>query len=86
MKILDPGMQAKEFLRAFPSPEPLLTSLLTPCETVGLLDQVVTSSSRDHLLVVDIVETWYLPDRGPITPELIGADRVRHIVFTQQPG
>ena len=85
VKVLDPGMQAQEFLSAFAPPESLLISLLTPCRTVGLLDQVVTSGSRDHLLVVDLDEAGNLPDGGSIAPELIGTDRVWDIVFSQKP-
>ena len=85
MKVLDPGVQAQKFLSAFSSFEAPLTSLLTPCGTVGLLDQVVATRCGNHLLVVDIDQTWELPDRGTIAAQLIGVNDLRDIVFTQEP-
>ena len=85
MKVIDSSVQVQEFLRSRSPLESLLFSLLTPCGTVGLLDQVVTSGRRDHLLVVDIDEAPNLPDRGSIAPELIGTNRVWDIVFSQKP-
>ena len=79
------GVQTQEFLSAFPSPESLLTSLLTPCRTVGLLDQVITTRCGNHLLMVDIDQTWDLPDRSAVTPQLIGVNDLWDIIFTQQP-
>ena len=80
------GVQAQKFLSAFSSFEALLTSLLTPCGTVGLLDQVITTRCGNHLLMVDIDQTWDLPDRSAVTPQLIGVNDLWNIVFTQQPG
>jgi hypothetical protein len=36
VEVDDPGVQAQEFLSAFPPLESLLSSFLTPCRTVGL--------------------------------------------------
>ena len=69
------GVQAQKFLSAFSSFEALLTSLLTPCRTVGLLDQVITTRCGNHLLMVDIDQTWDLPDRSAVTPQLIGVNK-----------
>ena len=79
-------MQAEEFLRAFPPPESLLLSLLTPRGTVGLLDDVVAARRRNHLLVIDVSQPRDFPDGGPVTPELIGTDRVWDRIFVMQPG
>ena len=84
VKVVDSGVQVQEFLRTLSPLESLLLSLLTPCGTVGLLDQVITSGSRDHLLVVDIDEARNLSDCGSIAPEQIGTDRVWDIVFSQK--
>ena len=54
VKILDLGVQAEKFLSAFPPLESLLILILTPCRTVGLLNQVITAGCGDHLLVVDV--------------------------------
>jgi len=54
VKVGDAGMETQEFLSAFPPPEPLLTSLLSPCGTVGLFDDVVAPGRGDHLLMVNV--------------------------------
>ena len=54
VEVLDPGVQAHKSLSAFSSFEALLTSLLTPCGTVRLFNQVITAGCGDHLLVVDV--------------------------------
>ena len=51
-----------------------------------MLDHVVAASCRDHLLVVDVDQAWDLPDRSAVTPQLIGVNDLRDIVFTQKPG
>ena len=56
-----------------------------PCGTVRLLDHVVAARRGDHLLVIDTDETRYLPDRGPVTSELIGTYCVWDVVFSQKP-
>jgi len=86
VEVLDSRVQAQKFLSAFPSPESLLTALLSPCGTVGLFNDVVTPGCGDHLLVVDVDQTWDLSDRGAITLELVGMDNLWDIVFSQQPG
>jgi len=85
VKVLDPGVQAQKFLSAFAPPVSLLLPLFTPCRTVGLLDKMVTSGHRDHLLVVDVDEAENLPDGGSVASKLIGADRVWDLVFSQKP-
>ena len=84
VEVLKTGMQAEKFLRAFSPLESLLLSLLTPCGTVGLLDQVVTSGCRDHLLVVNMIERRKFPDRGSIGPKLIGVNDLWNVIFTQE--
>ena len=79
------GVQTQEFLSAFPSPEPLLTSLLSPCGTVGLFDDVVTPGRGDDVLVVDVDQARYLSDRSPVAAQLIGVNDFWDIIFTQQP-
>jgi len=54
VKVFDPGLQVQKRLRSFPPLESKLLSLLTPCKTVGLLDQVVATGRGDHLLMVDV--------------------------------
>ena len=85
MKVLDPGVQAQEFLSAFSPSESLLTALLSPCGTVGLFDDVITSGRGDDVLVIDVDQTRDLSDRGSVAAELIGMDDLWNIVFTQQP-
>ena len=68
VEVLETGMQAEEFLRAFLPLESLLLSLLTSCGTVGLLDDVVAARRGNHLLVIDVSQTRDFPDGGPITP------------------
>ena len=85
VKVGDPGVQTQEFLSAFLSSESLLTSLLSPCRSVFLLNNVVIPSCGDHLLVIDICQTRDLPDRGSVTPELVGMDDLWDIVCSQQP-
>jgi len=76
MKVVDSSVQGQDLLRSFSPLESLLLSFLTPCRTMRLLDQGVTARCRNHLLVVDIDKAREFPDRGPITPELIGTDCV----------
>ncbi len=86
MKVRDPGVEAQEFLSAFPSCEALLTSLLSPCGSVFLLNEVVAAGRGDHLLVVDVNQARDLPDRGSVAAKLISVDDLWDIVFAQQPG
>ena len=51
MKVRDSGMQGQEFLRSLSSFESQLTSLLLPCGSMRLLDQVV-APGRGHDLDV----------------------------------
>ena len=50
-----------------------------------LFNQIVAPGRGDHLLVVDVNQTWELPDRRPVTAQLIGVNDFRDIVFTQEP-
>ena len=86
VKVLDPGVQAQKFLRSFPPPESKLLPFLTPCGTVGLLDQVVATRCGNYLLVVDVDQAWDLPDRSAVTRQVIGVNDLWNIVFTQKPG
>ena len=85
MKVLDLGMQFQKLLHSFPPFKPLLP-FLTPCGTVGLFDQVVTSGRGDDLLVVNFSQACDFSDRGPVTCELTRANPVWDIIFTQEPG
>ena len=84
VEILDSRVQAQKFLCTFPPLESLLLTFLTPCGTVGLLNQVITAGCGNHLLVVDIDEVGNFPDRSSVTPQLIGMDDLRDIVLTQE--
>jgi len=54
VKVFNSCVQAQKFLYMFPLFESLLMSLLAPCGTMGLLDEVVTSGRGDDMLVVDV--------------------------------
>ena len=84
VEIGDPGMQAQEFLSAFASFKSLLTSLLSPCRSVFLFDNIVTLGCGDHLLVINVGQTRDLPDRGSIALKLIGMNDLWDVIFTQQ--
>ena len=86
MKVLDSGMQAEKRLRLFPPLESKLLSLLTPCGRVGLFDHAVTSGRGDDLLLVNFSQTCDLSDCGPVAYELVRANPVWEIIFTQEPG
>jgi len=80
------GVQTQEFLRSSPPLESLLTSLLSSCGTMRLFDHVVTSCRGDHLLMVDMDQTWDLSNRGAVAAELISMNDLWNIIFTQQAG
>ncbi len=82
VEIGDPGMQTQEFLRSFSLREALLTSLLTSCGAMFLLNNVVAAGCGDHL-VVDICQARDLPNRGSVASELIGMNDLWDIIFTQ---
>ncbi len=86
VEIGHPGVQAQEFLSTFPSSESLLTSLLSPCGSMFLLNQVVTAGLGDHRLMVNVNQAWNLLNRRSVTLELIGTNDLWDIVFSQQPG
>ena len=85
VEVGDPGVEAQECLSAFPSFEALLTSLLSPCGSVFLLNDVVAAGRRDHLLVVDIDQARDFPDRSSVAAELVGMNHLWDIIFTQEP-
>ena len=85
VEVLDAGVQAQKFLRAFPPPESLLLSLLTPCGTMGLLDDIVAASRGDHWLMVDPIQAGKVTDCGTEAAELIRVDDLWDVVFTQEP-
>ncbi len=82
--MVDSSVQGQKVLRSFLPLESLLWSLMTARGTVRLPDQGVASGRRNHQLVVDTDEALDLPDRGPITPEPIGTDRVWDTVISQK--
>ncbi len=86
MEVSNPGVEAQEFLSAFPPLESLLLSFLSSCRAMFLLNDVVTACCGDHLLVIDVSQTWDLPDRGSVTAKLISVNDLWDIVFPQQPG
>ena len=51
-----------------------------------MFDHVVTSGRGDDLLVVNFSQTCDLSDRGPVAYELVRANLVWDIIFTQEPG
>ncbi len=85
MEIAEPGVQAQEFLSAFPPFESLLLSLLSPCGAMFLLDDVVAAGRRNHLLMVDLSQPRELPDGGPVTSELIRVNDFWKVKLAQQP-
>jgi len=86
VEIGDPGVQTQERLSTFPSSEPLLTALLSPCGSMFLLDNIVTARRGDHLLVINVGQTRDLPNRGSVTLKLIGVNDLWDVIFTQQSG
>jgi len=62
----------------------LLRSLLSPCGTAGLFDDVVAPSRGDDVLVVDALQAGDLSNRSSVTPELIGMNDLWDIIFTQE--
>jgi len=86
VEVLDSCVQAQKFLSAFSPLESLLMSLLVPCRTLGLSNDVVTPGCRNYLLVINVDQTRDFPDRSSVAAELIGMDDLWAIVFSQQPG
>jgi hypothetical protein len=82
VEVGDPRVQAQEFLGAFPPFESLLTSLLSPCGSMFLLNEVIAAGRGDHLLVVDIRQARDLPDRSAITSELIRMNDLWDVILT----
>jgi len=83
VKVGDSGVEVQELFSAFPPLEPLLTSLLSPCGSMFLFNDVVTAGRGDHFLVVDLCQARDLPDRGPVAAKLVGMDELWDIVFHQ---
>ena len=79
-------MQAQEFLRSFFILEALLTSLLTSCRAMFLLDDVVAAGCGDHLLMVDVSQTRDLSDCGSVTSELIRMNDLWDVILPQEAG
>ena len=53
---------------------------------MGLFNLIVAVRRGDHLLVVDVDQAGDLPDRGAVTPQLIGVNDFWDIIFAQKPG
>jgi hypothetical protein len=51
---------------------------------VGSLNQVVAAGCPDDLLMVDLLKCWKFSDGGPITGQLVGADRIWDVEFAEQ--
>ena len=86
VKVRDAGVQPQKFLSAFPPLEPLLTSLLSSCGVMFLLNNVVVAGRRDHLRVMDVSQARDLPDGCSVTSELVGVNDLWNVVFTQKSG
>ena len=86
IEVLNSGVQAQEFLSAFPAPESLLLPFLTPCGTVELFDHVAASRCGNHLMVDDVDEALNFSDLSAVTPQLIGVNDFWNVKFTQEPG
>ena len=84
VEVLDPGVQAQKFLSTFPPSEALLLSLLTPCGTMRLFNQIVAARRGNHLLVIGVDQARKLSDRRPVAPQLIRVNDLRDIVFDQE--
>ena len=82
VKIGHPGVQTSAFLSASPTSEPLLTSLLSPCRSMFLLNQSIAACCGDHLLVVDMNEARDLSNRGTVASQLIRVDHLWDVIFT----
>ena len=50
-----------------------------------MLYEVVAARRRNDLDVLHPVEHGKLAQSGAVTPELVGMDDLRHVVFPQQP-
>ena len=85
MEIRDPGVQTQELLSASTSSEPLLTSLLSPCRSMFLLNQIIAAHRGDHLPVVDVNEARDLSNHGTVASQLIRVDHLWDVIFIQQP-
>ncbi len=83
MEVGHSGVEAQEFLSAFPPFEPLLLSFLSSCGSVFLLNDIVSSGRGDHLLVVNVSQARDLPNRGTVASELIGMNNVWNVIFNQ---
>jgi len=83
VEIGDPGVQTQEFLSAFPSSESLLTSLLSPCGSMFLFDDIITTGLGDHFLVVEVSQARELTNRSLVTLKLIGMNDLWNVIFTQ---
>ena len=64
----------------------LPASLLLPCRSVFLFDDVVAPGCEDHLLMIDVDQARDLSNRGPVAAELIGVNDLWDTVFTYDPG
>ncbi len=85
MEVLNPCLYVQKFLRSFPPLESELLSLLTPCRTMRLLDQIVATRCRTHLLVVGVDQARQFPDGCAVAAQLIGVNNLWDVVFTQEP-
>ena len=84
VKVRDAGMQGQEFLRSAGILEANLTPLLLSCGPMRLFDQVVTSSSREHLDVLHNVEHRKFSKSRSVTPEFVGMNDVWHVIMHQK--
>jgi len=83
-EVRDLGVEARKFLSAFPLFEALLSSLLSPCGLVFLLNDVIAVRGGSHRLIVDIYQAWELPNDCSITLKLVGMDDLWGSVFNQR--
>ena len=77
-------MQGEEFLRPLPSFESQVASLLLPCRSMRLLDQIVAPGRRYDLDVLHGMEHGKCPNSRSIAPELVSVDDLWDFELTEQ--
>jgi len=49
-----------------------------------LLNEIIAAGGRNHLLMVNLLKRRKFSDGGPVTGQLVGADRLRDVEFSKQ--
>ena len=76
-------MQGQKLLRSLTSFEPQLASLLLPCRSMRLLNQVVAPGRGHDLDVLHVVEHGKCPNGGAIAPQLVRVDDLWNLELTE---